>query len=458
MRSPSSEQTVDAEKPSFMAQMVEKAKHLWVLLTGASSLHALPTWRRKAAKSGRIVFAAIRDVVDGQLSLRAMSLVYTTLLSLVPFLAVSFSVLKGFGVHNQIEPFLLGVTEGLGPDQSVEVTQQIISFVDNVNIGYLGAVGLAVLFYTILSLMRKVESAFNYSWHVSRGRSIGQSFTTYLSVILVGPMLMFASLSITASVANNEFVAGLSATPGVDVLIEWAGRLVPYFIIVLAFTFLYTAIPNTKVKAKSAFIGALVGGLLWQLAGIAFTELVAHSGSYAIYAAFATLVIFMFWLYISWLILLLGASIAFYHQKPQYTHMGHEELRLSARARETIALAVMREVAQRFYSGESPWTVSALAQKLDAPDAAVDWTLKTLIDGGFLSEASDTQLLPAKAPDVVPVVDVLETVRRADDTGGASHLPLPRDSKAAALLLELDEARCAALKDRTVKSLVDEQT
>lgn len=452
IRSPAPDSADAADAPPSLK---ERALHLWTLLSGSASLHALPKWRRKAAKAGRIMLAAIRDVVDGQLSLRAMSLVYTTLLSLVPFLAVSFSVLKGFGVHNQIEPFLLGLTEGLGPEQSTEVTQQIISFVDNVNIGYLGAVGLAVLFYTILSLMRKVEGAFNYSWHVSRGRGFGQSFTTYLSVILVGPMLIFVSLSMTATVANNEFVASLSATPGLDRLIEWGGRLVPYLIVVLAFTFLYTAIPNTKVKAKSAFIGALVGGLLWQLAGIAFTELVAQSGSYAVYAAFATLVIFMFWLYISWLILLFGASIAFYHQKPQYTHIGHEELRLSARARETIALAVMREVAQRFYDGGAAWTANDLAQKLDAPDAAVDWTLKALVDGGFLSETGDNRLLPARAPDVVPVAAVLETIRQADDTGGASHLPLPQDSKAAELLVELDEARRTALQDRTVKSLMD---
>ena len=137
--------TSSKDKTSDDPTLVDRVKHLWALLTGPSSLRALPTYKRKAAMGARILLAAIRDVSRGQLNLRAMSLVYTTLLSLVPFLAVSFSVLKGFGVHNQIEPFLLSATETLGPEKSIEITQQIIEFVDNINIGYLGAAGLALL-------------------------------------------------------------------------------------------------------------------------------------------------------------------------------------------------------------------------------------------------------------------------------------------------------------------------
>jgi len=105
--------------------------------------------------------------VDGQLNFRAMSLVYTTLLSLVPLLAVSFSVLKGFGVHNQIEPALLNLLAPLG-DKGLEITDKIIEFVDNIKVGVMGAVGLGLLFYTVVALMQKIESAFNYTWHVQK--------------------------------------------------------------------------------------------------------------------------------------------------------------------------------------------------------------------------------------------------------------------------------------------------
>lgn len=111
--------------------------------------------------------ATVRDLTtDGQLNLRAMSLVYTTLLSLVPLLAISFSVLKGFGVHNQVEPFLQNLLQPLG-DKGMEISDRIIEFVENVKAGVLGSLGLALLIFTVISLMQKIERAFNFAWHVN---------------------------------------------------------------------------------------------------------------------------------------------------------------------------------------------------------------------------------------------------------------------------------------------------
>ena len=442
-------------RPGLLRRELDVVRRLWTRLSGTAPLRLLPRHERLWALILRVTRAAMRDVFGGQLNLHAMSLVYTTLLSLVPLIAVSFSVLKGFGVHNQIEPALLGMLEPLGPEQAAEISGQIIGFVDNVNVGVLGGVGLAILFITILSLMRKVEGALNESWHVTRGRGLGASFTTYLSVILIGPVLVFASLSITATLASNDLVAELSKVPAVDSMIDWGGRLIPYLILVVAFTFLYVFIPNTRVRLGPALAGAVVSAFLWQGASWAFAELVSQSGSYAIYAAFATLVVFMVWLYVGWLILLFGASIAFYVQKPQYTSVAQGELKLSARARETIAIVIMREIATRFYEGNKGWTVRALSDRLDVPDAAVDWTVNALVAGGLLVETGEGAplLVPGKAPDLVPVYDVINLIRRADDTGAMSSLPLPRDSQAAQVLSQLDDARRNALEGQTVRSL-----
>ncbi len=449
----------DLDAKSAIAGRMDALSRRWNRLTGTIPLRLLGDHERRFAYAIRVLNAAGRDVIHGNLNLHAMSLVYTTLLSLVPLLAVSFSVLKGFGVHNQIEPALLGALEPLGSEKAVEITDQIIGFVDNVNVGVLGGVGLAILFVTILSLMRKIEGAFNSCWRVARGRGIGASFTTYLSVILIGPVLVFASLSMTATLASNDLVTELSKVPAVDGLIDWGGRLIPYAILLVAFTFLYVFIPNTRVRLWPAFAGAAVAALLWQIASWGFAELVAQSGSYAIYAAFATLVIFMFWLYVSWMILLFGASLGFYVQKPQYASVSLGELKLSARARETIALALMREIADQFYNGNKGWTVSALAERLDVPDAAVDWTVNALVNGGLLIETQQTptMLVPARAPDQVPISDVIELIRTADDTGATSNLPLPKDSQAAQILAELSKARETALEGRTVRSLADSQ-
>ena len=141
-------------------------------------LAALPRWRAWVTRALRIVHAVANDVTEGQLGLRAMSLVYTTLLSLVPLLAVSFSVLKGFGVHNQMEPVLASFLAPLG-ERGVEITSNVIGFVENMQVGVLGAMGLGLLLYTVISLVQKIESAFNYAWHTAQTRTLGQRFANY---------------------------------------------------------------------------------------------------------------------------------------------------------------------------------------------------------------------------------------------------------------------------------------
>ena len=134
---------------------------------------SVPRWRRALLGPARILYAVVRDLAEGQINLRAMSLVYTTLLSLVPLLAITFSVLKGFGVQNQVEPLLLRAFEPLG-EQGAEIAERIIGFVNNMQVGVLGSVGLGLLIFTVISLMQKIEESFNFIWHVSQLRGVGE--------------------------------------------------------------------------------------------------------------------------------------------------------------------------------------------------------------------------------------------------------------------------------------------
>ena len=129
----------------------------------------IPRFKAAYVRLLRVIYTVLHELADGQLSLRAMSLVYTSLLALVPLLAVSFSVLKAFGVHNQLEQILFNVLSPLG-DKGHELTALIIEFVDNVKVGVLGSLGLGLLFYTVISMVQKVERAFNYTWRVSHPR------------------------------------------------------------------------------------------------------------------------------------------------------------------------------------------------------------------------------------------------------------------------------------------------
>lgn len=418
-------------------------------------LTTLPRWHAMGLSLVRIGHAVIRSVIGEQLTLRAMSLVYTTLLSLVPLLAISFSVLKGFGVHNQVEPLLLNLLAPLG-DKGIEITEQIIGFVENIKVGVLGFVGFALLFYTVISLMQKIERAFNHTWRIPRERSLAQQFRDYLSVIIIGPALVFTAVGIMASLMNTAVIEMLSAIEAFGFLIKSGIKLAPFIMIVGAFTFIYMFIPNTRVKFRSALIGGLIAGVLWNATGWLFASFVVNSAQYvAIYATFATLIIFLIWLYLGWLILLVGASIAFHDQHPEYVTATRRQLRMSNRVREKMALLIAFLVGQRFY-GEGPgWTADGLAQHLNAPMDATETILSALEAGGILARAQGEppNFLPARPLETTLVADILEAVRAADETDYLNPERLPREHAIDTVISNIDSAAAAALQGKTLKDL-----
>ena len=418
-------------------------------------LAALPRWKAWAYGLLRIGYVVVRDLSDGMLTLRAMSLVYTTILSMVPMLAISFSVLKGFGVHNQIEPFLRNLLAPLG-EQGLETSTRIIEFVENVQVGVLGLVGFILLFYTVVSLMQKIERAFNFTWHITQSRSFAQRFRDYLSVVVVGPVLVFASIGITGSLMSNSVVEALSAMFLVGDAIEIAGRLVPYAMIIGAFTFIYIFMPNTKVKFRSALTGGVVAGVLWNTAGWAFASFIVASTKYtAIYSTFATLIMFMIWLYLGWLILLVGASIAFYDQHPEHIGAQRGKLNISGRVKEKVALMTAYLIGQSFYTGRPAWTAEALSQRLEAPMEAVEAVLGAFEVSGLVRRTADepATFLPARPLDMTPIKDVIDAVRMADESSYLNAERLPREAPVDALIETLERAADAAFSGQTLKDL-----
>lgn len=375
---------------------------------------ALPSWQRRLQPLLRLAYALGRDLVSGLLTLQAMSLVYTTLLSLVPLLAVSFSVLKGFGVHNQLEPLLLQFLTPLGSGGQ-EIAQQLIGYVDNTNVGVLGALGLALLLYSVLSLISKIEQVFNLTWHIDRPRPLGERFSRYLSVLLVGPVLLFSAVATSASLRGNAVLQRLVGIEPLGFLLHIAEGLLPFLLITLAFTFAYSFVPNTRVRLGASVVGALVAGILWLAAGDLFARFMAGSTRYAtIYSGLAIPILFMIWIYIAWLIVLIGAKIAFYVQYPEYLASRDEDPRFSNRLRERIALQLMQKIVQRYYAGGPGITAEALTRKLGVPLLNLRRLIDVLSAGGFIvpTASEPPQLIPAQAPEQVPVRDLLRHVRR----------------------------------------------
>jgi len=415
----------------------------------------LPSWKQWLIRVVRIAHLVIRDLMGEGLTLRSMSLVYTTLLSMVPLLAVSFSVLKGFGVHNQIEPILLNLLLPLGEKSSV-ITAQIITFVENTKVGALGTVGLALLIFTAVTLVQKIERAFNHTWRVTHHRSLGNRFSNYLSIILIGPVLIFTAIGITATITSHSLVQQLMAYPILGGLIHAGGRMIPYLLVIIAFTLVYAFVPNTKVKLKSAFIGALVAGLLWESVGWGFATFVASSGQYtAIYSALASLIVFMIWMQLSWLILLIGASISFYHQHPEHhTLQSHD--RLSSRLKEKLTLTIMALITKNYYEKQLPWTARALAQHLQMPLDAITPLLKSLVANELLVHTDEPipGLLPAQAPENLKLKDIISVVRCIDENSHFNLDRLPENERVDNVFNNLEQSMQESLHEETIKQLL----
>lgn len=406
----------------------------------------------------RVVHKMLRELMGGQLNLRAMSLVYTTLLSLVPLLAVSFSVLKGFGYHQRLEQYLFEIIlEPLGPS-GAEVAATIIGFVDNVKVGMLGSVGFALLIYTVIALVQKIEAAFNFVWQIDRLRPMAQRFSNYLSVITIGPVLIFSAVGFTATMLDTEFAQRLASVEPFGTVFVYASRMVPYILVCLAFTFIYVLIPNTSVRFRAALVGGVIAGVLWKVTGWGFAAFIASSAKYAaIYSSFAILILLLIWMYLSWLILLVGSQIAYFVQNPKFMTLQRVHFALSNRLREQLALQLMYLVGYHHFHNKPPWQLEQLIEHLDLPDEPVSHILDVLVDAGYLVEVQDEDsiaYLPQHDIETIRLADLLEAVRNA---GESRFLSVGQMSTAGAvnrLMADISQALEDGLKQRTLRDLV----
>ena len=420
-------------------------------------MRQLSGWRRYLVFVLRVLHLLIRELMGGQLNLRAMSLVYTTLLSIVPLLAVSFSVLKGFGVHNKIEPLLYNFLTPLGPN-GVEITDRIISFVENVKVGVLGSIGIVLLIYTVIALLQKIESAFNFVWQIDHLRSLSQRISNYLSVTLVGPVLIFSAVGFTATVLDTETAQQLVSIEPFGTLMLYVSKLVPYILVCLAFTIIYIFIPNTHVQFTAALVGGVIAGVLWKITGWGFAAFIASSSKYAaIYSGFAIVILLLIWLYLSWLILLVGSQIAYFVQHPKYMTLHREPMVLSNRMREQLALQVMFLVGYNYFHGKAAWTLDRFVDYLDLPGEPLQRTLRTLVDTGYLIEIDNDSgpvYLPLHDIENIRIIDVITDVRSARESRVLSLQQLTPVRAVEQLMSELNAVQQSALGERTLRSMV----
>lgn len=415
-----------------------------------------PPIRRIAIGFLRHLYALIRDLMAGQLNLRAMSLVYSTLLSVVPLIALSFSLLKGFGVHYRLETLLADFVAPLGP-QGEQLLSDVVGFVENVRGGVLASTGLAFLLYTVISMIQKVEESFNYVWQVNTPRSFARRFSEYLSVLLVGPALMVTALTLIGSMANNDLVVRLAEIQPFGHAIILIGKLMPYVVVVFVFSFVYVFIPNTKVNLSAALVGGLTSGVLWATVGAFFAAFVANSArTWGIYGGFAIVIVTLIWLYLNWLILLIGAQLSYYWQHPESLELGRTERRLPNQTRESLALSVMVMVARDFIEGKEGWNVVDLGAYLGVPSVDFCHLMKSLEDANLIRLTEDEHLIPGRALDHIKLQDVLLAVRGAGLPGISTSAKTTGPLQPVLHVVDnVDQAIKGALGDTTLKDLAE---
>ena len=401
----------------------------------------------------RNLYAVLRDIISGQLTLRSMSLVYTTLLSVVPLVAFSFSVLKGLGVHKELESRLYTVLEPLG-DKGVEITDKLMMLVNNVNGSVLGGIGLAFFIYTAVSMVQKIEESFNYVWYVSKPRSFSRRFTEYMLILLIGPVAIAIALGALASLQNEAIVQWAAQNAILAPIFSATSKLTPFLVVTAVFTSLYKYMPNTEVRFRSALVGGLTGGFLWATLGMIFAAFVANSArTQAIYASFAIAITTLIWLYLNWLILLIGSQLAFYFQNPAYMRIGRREPRLSNAMRERLALNIMLIVGTAFRDSSKSINQRSLSEELRIPSITVMPIIAGLENAGLLTSTEKDVLLPGREMSRIKLSDILDVVRVDGETGSY------RDPKWAEAINSIgdtiDSAVGSTLGDQSLSDLLD---
>jgi membrane protein len=403
----------------------------------------------------RYPYAVVRDLSRGDINLRAMGLVYTTLLSIIPLVAFSFAILKIFGAHRDLEPIVYEFFRPVGGAAAGELAGRVIKFAARVSSGVVGTVGFTLLAWTLLGTIKKVEDSFNFLWHVDHPRSFARRIAEYLSLLVVGPLLLVGFIGLSHAALASGPMQEVARLPLLDRVTAAGIWLAPYAMVTAFFTGLYMFIPNTRVHWRPAVIGALVGGVLWAAVGKMFTAFVVYSTRLTIvYAGFAFVVAALLWTYFGWLILLAGAQLSFYIQNPAYLRLGLQELRLSSIELEQLALKLMYFVGRTHVNGDKRWTVNRLATELGLPGIAVAQLAASFERAGLLIVTEDDELVPARDIGRIDVYEILEIARNQRSGHVAPrNVTIPSVDR---LLAAIDEARRSRCGDLTLRDLVEE--
>ena len=353
------------------------------------SLKDLPSRKSALIKNLRIILLAFKGFYEDKCSLRAQALTYYSLMSVVPLAAFGFGISKGFGMQEALEKQLNKSIPG-----QEEVVNYIIDFADKyleqAKGGLIAGIGIVMLVYYVFNLLQNIEDSFNEIWGAPNSRSFSRKLSDYLTFLFIAPVLLILSSGVTVFVKTaitpiTEKIMLLGTI--ISYVIFLSLKILPFLVIWLLLIFLYIFMPNTRVRFRSGFMGAVVAGTIygfWQVVYITLQIGVAKYG--AIYGSLAALPLFMIWLHVSWLIVLFGAEIAFALQNIDTYEMEPLSETVSNSLKKILALRITNICIKNFVKGENPWSAKKISELLELPVRLTNKLLSDLVKCHILSE------------------------------------------------------------------------
>ncbi|RJP59382.1 MAG: YihY/virulence factor BrkB family protein [Candidatus Auribacter fodinae] len=390
----------------------------------------------------RIAMLTVRGFGEDNCYFHASALTFYTLLSIVPVIAMLFGIARGFGFEKVLEKNLQEQLAG-----HEEVTERLLGFANallqNTKSGVIVGVGIALLLWTVIKLFGHIELSFNEIWGIKKSRSFLRKMTDYLSMMLIAPIFLVASSSMTvmlsSQVATMEKKIYLLNNPLTHLML----KSIPMVTMGILFWLVYMFIPNTKVRVVPALIGGFISGIIYQCVQFAYVNFQVFTSKYnAIYGSFAAIPLFLAWLQLSWVVVLFGAEIAFAIQNVDTYEFEGESQNVSQSTKKMLAIHIMKVVIDRFRSGSTPVTSQELSQIMDIPVRLIRLIIFDLVEARLLSEVRTTSekesaYQPACSESKITIQLVLDKM----DTVGFTDIPLQKTEFITNLQKKLDQLR-----------------
>ena len=425
------------------------AKKDWTARLWAVDAARLPGWKRLGMQTARVMAGTVRVFLRHNGPLQASALTYITLMSMVPVLALMFSVSKGFGAHERLMELVNGKLQNLPPGVTV-FARQVFDYVDKTNFSTLGVVGLLLLLWSVVGMMGKIEACFNAIWQVRTPRKLVRKVEDYISILVVVPILFLATMSANTALSSGTILQLLREHLGplyrvFEVLISLGGALC----VTGAFAIFYVFMPNTRVRWGAALAGGAITGVVWQLTQWAYIKFqVGVAGYNAIYGTCAVIPFFLAWLYLNWLIVLLGAALCYAIQNRAALDPEAELDRLPHAWREELALWLMADICAAHQRGGEVWRVAGFAGSHGLPSPLVLEMARFLVARGLLLEVAGVEggFVPGRAAGELSAADVAAALGEAGGVPERWRMLPPADHPTLAALREKRTAWQAALR------------